>query len=103
MTNIRNIGLFKVQLIEEKLWNILQRLDQDNNNISQYCEDWWEVSQEATSALAISQYFGDEKQREMLAHSSLLECCAVSIAYIVSIHSEEPPYILYTLMKNIFL
>lgn len=98
-----SIGLFSVQQVEEKLWGILQRLDSNNDNISQICEDWWELSQDSISLHSLCQFFADEKHKEHLNFGAICEFWTISAAYIVSIHSEETPFILFTLLKNIFL
>lgn len=60
-TNFNNF--FKVQQVEEKLWKILQKLDTNNDNVSQLCEDWWEVSQDMPNMIYLSQFFADSKQK----------------------------------------
>jgi hypothetical protein len=60
-------------VIEEKLWGILQKLDANNDNVSQICEDWWEVSQECMSMNSLTEYFSDENHKDVLRRAALCE------------------------------
>lgn len=71
--------------IEEKLFGIFHLLNLNNGNINSLCEEWWEVSQEASTCENIISLIKDEKYKSILNFSEIIEVWSISICELISI------------------
>lgn len=85
------VNLENIIALEQKLWEMYEKISSQVSDLTLICEDWWEITQEETTLIDLGGLFREEVFRDYLKKASLCECIVVSIAYVISLHLETPP------------
>ena len=93
------LNLESLLFIEEKLWMIVEGI-RENRDISEQCEEWWEVTDE-DSVNSIDRLFRDERLRRGIRQLLILESVAVTLVYTLTVEDTVSPNIV-TQLKNLF-
>lgn len=84
------INLENILLLERKLCMIKESIA-TMSGLADLCEDWWEISHQETTLQNLGNVFKEPKFKTILKTSIIIEIAAVSVIYIISLHSETPP------------
>lgn len=67
------MNLENIKYLEDKIWGILEIYNSDSpsqflskDNISTFCEDWWEISQDEFTLQNMDKLFKDESYKKIL-------------------------------------
>lgn len=88
--NKNMINLENILLLERKICMIKESIA-TMSGLSDLCEDWWEISHQETTLQNLGNVFKEPKYKSILKTSIMIEVAAVSVVYIISLHSETPP------------
>ena len=94
------INLEVVLLQETKVWELFTLIleNQSYHNLIPLCEDWWEITKDATSLFDIYKIYRDPLTRKSIRKAMILECIVILLsAYLAQI--EHPSKLQKSLKK----